>query len=158
MVRAFIISQCFYLPKLIQHRVHKQWQFKVIYYLSETVKLCIVTSIYIYLFILNCKLSLDLQNVRPSVRPYHYISCSFYRILSISHTGHHYNVAGVMEETFCFFRVIFGPFSALFRLKIKILWILSISHTGHRYHIASIIKRNFFMIGSFSGRFQPFLG
>ena len=55
-----------------------------------------------------------------SVRPYHYISCSFYRILSISHTGHHYNVAGVMGETF-FFRVIFGPFSAIFRLKIKIL-------------------------------------
>ena len=69
-------------------------------------------------FILNCKLSLDLQNyvrpsVRPSFRPYHYISCSFYRILSISHTGHHYNVAGVMDETSFFFRVmfrvIFGP-------------------------------------------------
>ena len=120
-------------------------------------------------YILNCKLSLDLQNVRPSFRPsvcppvplyllqflsdsfniahraslqccgrhgrnfffgsfsgrflpflgyktYHYISCSFYRILSISHTGHHYNVAGVMEETLFFFRVIFGPFSAIFRL------------------------------------------
>ena len=46
-----------------------------------------------------------------------------------------------------FFRVIFGPFSAIFRLKIKILWILSILHTGHGYYIASVIKRNFFMIG-----------
>ena len=52
-----------------------------------------------------------------SVRTYHYISCSFYRILSISHTGHHYNVAGVMGETSFYGRVIFGPFSAIFRLK-----------------------------------------
>ena len=49
-------------------------------------------------------------SVRPSVRPYHYISCSFYRILSISHTGHHYNVVGVMEETSFFF----GSFSGRF--------------------------------------------
>ena len=81
----------------------------------------VIETTNLILTILNCKLSLDLQNVRPSVlpsfrpsvRPYHYISCSFYRILSISHTGHHYNVAGVMEETFFFFRVmfrvIFGP-------------------------------------------------
>ena len=43
----------------------------------------------------------------PSFRPYHLISWSFYRILSISHTGHRYNTASV----------IFGPFSAIFRLK-----------------------------------------
>ena len=44
-----------------------------------------------------------------SVRTYHYISCSFYRIISISHTGHHYNVAGVMGEIF-FFSGRFLPF------------------------------------------------
>ena len=53
-------------------------------------------------------------SVLPSVRPYHYISCSFYRILSISHTGHHYNVAGVMEETFFFFSgYVSGHFRAV---------------------------------------------
>ena len=60
------------------------------------------------------------KGLLTNVRTYRLISCRFSRILSISHTGHHYNVAGVMEETFFFFRVIFGPFSALFRLKIKI--------------------------------------
>ena len=104
-----------------------------------------------------------------SVRPYRLISCSFYRILSISHTGNHYNVAGVMEETF--FRVIFGPFSAIFKAKYGLLTnvrpyhliscsfyrILSISHAGHRYNIVSVIK-NFLCSGHFSGRFHPFLG
>ena len=85
------------------------------FFISIISSLFLHTLLYLFMIafqILNCKLSLDLQNVRPSVRPsvlpYHYISCSFYRILSISHTGHHYNVAGVMEETFL------GSFSGRF--------------------------------------------
>ena len=54
------------------------------------------------------------KGLLTNVRTYRLISCRFYRILSLSHTGHHYNVAGVMEETSSFFsghfRAVFCPF------------------------------------------------
>ena len=98
----------------------------------------------------TCRCSASGVSNSPSVRPYHYISCSFYRILSISHTGHHYNVAGVMEETSFFFRVIFGPFSAIFRLKNVPLYLLQfLSDSFNIAHRASLQcrgrhGRNFF--------------
>ena len=106
--------------------------------------------------ILNCKLSLDLQNVRPSVLP----SCSFYRILPISHTGHHYNVAGVMKE-FIFFQVIFGSFQPfLGKKRPKNQNSLNSFNIARRTSLQyrERHQRKNFMIGSFSGRFQPFLG
>ena len=101
-----------------------------------------------------------------SVRTYHYISCSFYWILSISHTGHHYNVAGVMGETFFFFGSFSGRFLPFLGLSVRLYHyiscsfyrILSISHTGHRYNVAGVMGETFFFFGSFSGRFLPFLG
>ena len=74
----------------------------------------------IYFFIKYSQLQVESRSsklcpsFRPSFRTYHLISCSFYRILSISHTGHHFNVAGVMKETFFLghFRAVFCPFLA----------------------------------------------
>ena len=121
--------------------------------------------IYIYIYNIYSQLQVESRSsklcpsVRPSFRPYHYISCSFYRILSISHTGHHYNVAGVMDETSFFFRVmfrvIFGPLK-----RPKNLTSLNSFNIAHRTSLQyrEHHKRKIFMLGSFLGRFQPFLG
>ena len=68
---------------------------------------------------------------------------------------------GCHERIFFFFRVIFGPFPAIFKakkgLKIKIHWILSIWHTGYRYNIAIVIKEKFYdrvIFGPFSAIFR----
>ena len=112
----------------------------------------------IYLFyILNCKLSLDLQNVRPSVPLYllQFLSDSF----NIAHRAS-LQCRGRHGRNFFFFRVIFGPFSAIFKakkgLKLKIRWILSISHTWHCYNIASIIKEKKLWSGHLRAVFRHF--
>ena len=98
------------------------------------------------------------KGLLTNVRTYHLISCSFYRVLSISHTEHHYNVAGVMEETSSFFsghfRAVFYPFQAKNQNSLISFNIAHRTSLQYREHH----KRKIFMIGSFSGRFQPFLG
>ena len=97
------------------------------------------------------------KGLLTNVCMYHLISCSLYRILSISHTGHHFNVAGVMKETFFFsghFRAVFCPFLAKNQNSLNSFNIAHRTSLPYREHHKKKLFYDRVIFGPFSAIFR----